>query len=286
MGIANPKESACKSERNVTRKAQESGLRSRFDSALELETRPAARRQKPPVRVLIVVPDVMTGEYITEKLKTKGAYFHAKVLIGRGTTIPREVAAFEPHVTLLSDDLEDGPQEGFKILRELKRSKATTAVVMLLKRSNPECVISAFRFGARGIVYRSHSFKSLPKCLQIVHEGQIWIGNEDLEHILDWLGRVNSVTIAAADGSPLLTSREQDVVRLVTDGMKNREIAEALSLTEHSVRNYLYRIFEKLGVSSRAELMLYALSRRGVELNPGGLGSASGGVTPRSERAN
>jgi len=270
----------------VTRKAQEPGLPSRFDSALELETRPAPRRQKLPVRVLIVVPDVMTGEFITEKLKSKGPYFQAKVLIAKAGSIPREVAAFEPHVTLLSDDLEDGPQEGFKVLRELKRSKANTAVVMLLKRSNPDCVISAFRFGARGIVYRSHSFKSLPKCLQIVHEGQIWIGNEDLEHILDWLGRVNSVTIAAADGSSLLTSREQDVVRLVTDGMKNREIAEALSLTEHSVRNYLYRIFEKLGVSSRAELMLYALSRRGVELNPAGLGRGPEEITPRSEPAN
>jgi DNA-binding NarL/FixJ family response regulator len=96
---------------------------------------------------------------------------------------------------------------------------------------------------------------------------------------------VNSVTITAADGSPLLTSREQDVVRLVADGMKNREIAQALSLTEHSVRNYLYRIFEKLGVSSRAELMLYALSRRGVEVNPATLRGESEAVAPRIERA-
>lgn len=263
----------------MTRRSQESGLRCRLDPAPELETRPGPRRQQAPVRVLVAVPDVMTGEFITEKLKTKGPFFRVKVLIGKSGPIQREVGTFEPHVTLLSDELEDGPQEGFKVLRELKRSKTSTAVVMLLKRSDPEYVISAFRFGARGIVYRSHSFKSLPKCLQTVHEGQIWVGNEDLEHILGWLSRVNSVTITASDGSPLLTSREQDVVRLVTDGMKNREIALALSLTEHSVRNYLYRIFEKLGVSSRAELMLYALSRRGVELNPAGLGRGPEAVT-------
>jgi DNA-binding NarL/FixJ family response regulator len=61
---------------------------------------------------------------------------------------------------------------------------------------------------------------------------------------------------------PLLTRREEDVVRLVADGLKNREIAQRLKVKEHSIRNYIYRIFEKLGVSSRVELFLYAFSRR------------------------
>jgi len=61
---------------------------------------------------------------------------------------------------------------------------------------------------------------------------------------------------------PLLTRREEDVVRLVADGLKNREIAQRLKIKEHSIRNYLYRIFEKLGVSSRVELILYAFSNR------------------------
>ena len=60
---------------------------------------------------------------------------------------------------------------------------------------------------------------------------------------------------------PLLTRREEDVVRLVADGLKNREIAQRLKVKEHSIRNYIYRIFEKLGVSSRVELILYALSQ-------------------------
>jgi DNA-binding NarL/FixJ family response regulator len=61
---------------------------------------------------------------------------------------------------------------------------------------------------------------------------------------------------------PLLTRREEDVVRLVADGLKNREIAERLKVKEHSIRNYIYRIFEKLGVSSRVELILYVFSQR------------------------
>jgi DNA-binding CsgD family transcriptional regulator len=61
---------------------------------------------------------------------------------------------------------------------------------------------------------------------------------------------------------PLLTRREEEVVRLVADGMKNGEIAKNLDLAEHSIRNYLYRIFDKLGVSSRVELILYTFNKR------------------------
>jgi len=61
---------------------------------------------------------------------------------------------------------------------------------------------------------------------------------------------------------PLLTRREEDVVRLVADGLKNREIAQRLQVKEHSIRNYIYRIFEKLGVSNRIELTLYVFSHR------------------------
>ena len=243
-------------------------------------------RQKSVVRVLIAVPDLVTGEFITEQLKRRASLFRVKVLVAASSTIAREVDKFSPHVTLLSDELEDGPQEGFTVLRELKRSNAKTAVVMLLKRSDPHYVISAFRSGARGIVYRSHSFKSLPKCFQTVREGQIWVGNADLEYILEWLARPDSAAIVAADGSPLLTNRGHDVVWLVADGMRNREIARSLSLTENSVRNYLYRIFEKIGVSSRAELMLYALSQRGVELKSKPLSRGLEPSHPRPDRLN
>jgi two-component system nitrate/nitrite response regulator NarL len=262
------------------------GLGGRSEMAFGAGNNLVQRRHKTPVRVLIAVPDVVTGEFITEQLKKRAPYFRAKVLIGESSTIPREVCTFDPHVILLSDELDGGSQEGFTVLRELRRSKANTAVVMLLKRPDPRGVISAFRLGARGIVYRSHSLKSLPKCLQTVCEGQLWLGNEDLEYIVDWLGRPDSATITAADGSALLTNREQDVVWLVADGMRNREIAKSLHLTENSVRNYLYRIFEKLGVSSRAELMLYAFSQFGVELRSRGLRGEHEMVVPRSETSN
>jgi DNA-binding NarL/FixJ family response regulator len=98
--------------------------------------------------------------------------------------------------------------------------------------------------------------------MPFVHKGQIWASNEDLEHLINALTHIEPVQFNKSDGTPLLPRREEDVVRLVADGMKNREIAERLKVSEHSIRNYLYRIFDKLGVSSRVELILYVFNQR------------------------
>ena len=84
----------------------------------------------------------------------------------------------------------------------------------------------------------------------MVHKGQIWASNEDLEHLIGALSQSKPLHLKNSDGMPLLTRREEEVVHLVADGLKNREIAERLKVKEHSIRNYLYRIFEKLGVST------------------------------------
>lgn len=133
---------------------------------------------------------------------------------------------------------------------------------MLLQSPKPERVLNAFRDGARGIFYRSHSLKSLSKCIETVHGGQIWVGNEDIEHLLKALAHLRPLHLDNSRGMPLLTRREEDVVRLVADGLKNREIAHKLKVKEHSIRNYIYRIFEKVGVSNRVELILYVISHR------------------------
>ena len=148
-----------------------------------------------------------------------------------------------------------------KVLEKLRNSQRTNSI-MLLHCSKPSCVIKAFRGGARGIFYRSHSLKALSKCIETVHKGQIWASNEDLEHLINALTHIEPLHFNNSEGTPLLTRREEDVVRLVADGMKNREIAERLKVSEHSIRNYLYRIFDKLGVSSRVELILYAFNQR------------------------
>jgi DNA-binding NarL/FixJ family response regulator len=114
--------------------------------------------------------------------------------------------------------------------------------------------------GARGIFCGADSFAALPKCIRQVHNGQIWVNSVELEFLLDLVISLRPLKMQPTGGMARLTHRERDVVRLVADGMRNQEIALQLNLSEHTVRSYLIRIFDKLGISSRVELVLYAFS--------------------------
>jgi DNA-binding NarL/FixJ family response regulator len=168
-------------------------------------------------------------------------------------------------VAVISARLEDGPLTGFRILHELRAIETKIPSVMLLDSNDRELVVDAFRGGARGIFCRGDSFAALPKCIRQLHNGQIWVSNVELEFLLDLVISLRPLKMQPTGGMARLTQRERDVVRLVADGMRNQEIALQLNLTEHTVRNYLIRIFDKLGISSRVELVLYAFS--GTEWN-------------------
>lgn len=203
----------------------------------------------------------MTSELLKNAFAHGRKGFKVETLSGSSQKIIGELASHKADVTLISEELQDGPEAGIKVLQKTRDTHSTSAI-MLLHKSKPDGVVSAFRDGARGVFYRSHSLKSLSKCIQTVHEGQIWANNEDLEHLVRALSLLRPIHLDNSAGTPLLTRREEDVVRLVADGLKNREIAERLKVKEHSIRNYIYRIFEKLGVSSRVELILYVFSHR------------------------
>lgn len=219
------------------------------------------RTPKDRISVLVVTADNMTSELLQNAFAHGRQGFAVETMTGSSQSIIGGLAAHKADVALISEELQDGPQAGVKVLETLNTTRRTPAI-MLLQSSKPEGVVSAFRRGARGIFYRTHSLKALSKCIRMVHKGQIWASNEDLEHLINALSQSKSIHLNDRDGIPLLTRREEEVVRLVADGMKNREIAGALQVKEHSVRNYIYRIFEKLGVSTRVELILYAFSQR------------------------
>jgi DNA-binding NarL/FixJ family response regulator len=168
-------------------------------------------------------------------------------------------SAQKPAVVLLSPRLEDNPSLGFQVARQLIAAHPHIRVVMLLDAADRNSVVEAFRAGAHGVFCRTESLKSLSKCIRCVHEGQVWANSNELRFLLDALSQAMSTRIVGAAGVSL-SKREQDVVQCVSEGLSNREIAHRLSLTEHTVKNYLFRIFDKLGVSSRVEVVLYAFN--------------------------
>jgi DNA-binding NarL/FixJ family response regulator len=173
-----------------------------------------------------------------------------------------KVAAHNPDVVLMSAELEDGAQAGFDALRKLRVSHPNVRAIMLLNHCRRDLVVEAFRNGARGIFCRTQPPTTLPKCIAAVHEGQIWASSHELQFILEELCSSAPFRVINAKGENLLSTRELQVVTLVAEGLSNREISQHLRLSEHTVKNYMFRIFDKLGLSSRAEVMLYAIGQR------------------------
>jgi DNA-binding CsgD family transcriptional regulator len=101
----------------------------------------------------------------------------------------------------------------------------------------------------------------LCRCIAAVADGQIWANSEELGFILAALAVSPSFQLARSSGLALLSKRELDVVRCLVEGQTNRQIAARLRISPHTVKNYMFKIFEKLGVSNRVELAFYVLSR-------------------------
>jgi two-component system nitrate/nitrite response regulator NarL len=172
----------------------------------------------------------------------------------------------QPTVVVISAEIDGDPRKGFELSREIHALRPETRIVMLLDTSERSKVVEAFRAGARGVFSRSESLRSLAKCIHCVSQGQVWANSKELKYLLDALGEALPLRVIDARGAELLSRREQEVVRCVAEGLSNREIAQRLGLTEHTVKNYLFRIFDKLGVSKRVEVVLYAYSLGAHEL--------------------
>jgi two-component system nitrate/nitrite response regulator NarL len=186
----------------------------------------------------------------------------------------------QPQVALISARQGDNGQAGFDLCREICTASPATRVIMLLDSSERTPVIEAFRSGARGVFCRTESLKLLAKCILCVHEGQIWANSDELHYLLEAVAQPAPLRLCSVNGSALLSARELDVVRCVAEGLTNREIANRLTLREHTVKNYLFRIFDKLGVSSRVEVVLYALSGGGAVHKPGPVAPAKREAMP------
>jgi DNA-binding NarL/FixJ family response regulator len=168
--------------------------------------------------------------------------------------------AHPPDVALVSETLQGGPFAGFQALKELQASFPAVRVVMLLKSAPRDLVVDAFRAGAEGVVCRAEPLQVLGKCIQTVHKGQVWANSHQLHFILEALMSSTPLRVIDSKGRHLLTQREDEIANLVGEGMTNREIAQKLGVAEHTVGNSLFRIYEKLGISSRVELVLYLLN--------------------------
>ena len=215
-----------------------------------------------PVTVLLAGGDNLANDVLRRSFDRRRKAFR---VVGCAQTVKdvlKQVATHQPDVALISDNLGGVSMGGVKALRELSLTNASTRSIVLLDNPNPNQVVQAFSHGARGVFCKSENFKALCKCVTCVHAGQVWADSAQLQWVLQAFQQGGMVHTISAKGAPLLTPREEQIVRMVAEGLPNSEICTVLGLSPHTVKNHLFNIYNKLGVSTRAELQLYAAGSR------------------------
>jgi DNA-binding NarL/FixJ family response regulator len=179
----------------------------------------------------------------------------------------RRIGSGKTDVVVISADLNFKPGTGFSLATSVSTAYPDLPIVILLEQPTQEATLDAFRTGARGVFNRQMSKSDFVDCVEHVRKGFIWAGGEETKFLLEALKSFPSSSGLRNGALPSLTEREMQVVRAAAKGNTNKAIAAELSLSEHTVKNYLFRAFEKLGVSSRVELLFY-LTVRGYSFGP------------------
>ena len=167
----------------------------------------------------------------------------------------------EPDVAVVSARMISGPSDGYDLVRSIRSLRVRTRIIMLLESRERHAVVDAFRFGAHGVVFRDEPPQVLQKCIRAVCGGQIWANSEDLNHVVEALTQAMPLIAKDPSGAEKLTQREREIVTLLCQGLPNREIASQLKLSEHTIKNYIQHIYDKIGVSNRTELAVYWFQR-------------------------
>jgi len=210
------------------------------------------------IGVVIAERDRMSAQLLAESLERDSRF---RVVALASTEELVSVATHRnPDVAVISGDLISGTKKGLQVARVLTARLPGIRVVLLLDSLTKETVLSAFRCGARGVFCRTEPVSEFRVCIEQVSRGEIWAQGIAAEYLVQAVK--SSPSCAAAEGHlGMLSKREIEVVQHAVQGLTNKQIANELRLSEHTVKNYLFRIFEKLGVSNRMEL-LFLLSAR------------------------
>jgi len=179
-----------------------------------------------------------------------------------GTECIQLLLKLKPDILLL--DLRMPDKDGLQVLEGVNFETIPTRVIVVTAAEDDRDVIRAMRLGARGVVLKQSATDLLLKSIYRVHQGEIWLDKRMTAEVMRAFAQ-SSETGGTRREKPLLSDREKEIVQLVAQGFRNREIGEKLFISEQTVKNHLHNIFDKLGVSDRLELALYAIHHRLID---------------------
>jgi two-component system, NarL family, nitrate/nitrite response regulator NarL len=170
------------------------------------------------------------------------------------------VRQLKPEILLL--DLAMPRRPGLEALREMSTDATSVRVILLTAAAEKDQIVEALQLGARGVVLKDSATQILLQSIRAVMNGEYWVGRESVSNLVQYLRNlVGSSSNAARQKRYGLTPRELEIVSAVVAGYANKEIAEHFKISEDTVKHHLSNTFDKVGVSTRLELALFAVNQ-------------------------
>jgi DNA-binding NarL/FixJ family response regulator len=182
--------------------------------------------------------------------------FQVVAQCANGEEALRSIRALQPDVAVL--DIRMPIRDGLSVMREMKQARPRTRVVLLTASIGDEEMLEATRLGVGGVVLKEMAPRLLVQAVRKVHAGEAWLERRAAARAFEILLRREA---GVREIGKILTAREVEIVRLAVEGLRNKAIADQMSVSEATVKTHLHNVYEKLQVQSRAELILYCTER-------------------------
>jgi DNA-binding NarL/FixJ family response regulator len=220
------------------------------------------------IRILLVINYAMVRAGLRMMLDSNPELV---VISETGNLADALTLAARDHPDIILLDLETASDTSFDFLPDLINAAREARVVVLMNNYNPEAYQRAVCLGAMGVVLKDQNNEVLIKAIKKVHDGEAWLDRSMMASVLAHISRSNGNGSRVVDPEAVkisaLTEREREVVALIGEGLRNKQIAERLFISEGTVRHHLTSIFSKLGVEDRFDLIIYAY-RNGLAKPP------------------
>ncbi len=242
-------------------------------------------RREAPVRLVIADDHPVVRIGVRNVLAAHG-HFHVVAEAENGVQAVTQSIDLKPDILLL--DVQMPNSTGFDAVREVAIAAPKTRVVLLTGSIQAEQLADAFNAGARGIVLKSALTEQIASALLAIMEGFYWAQGRRIEHLAGVLAELRLQVKEEHGERWNLTRRELEVVGLIVKGFSNRDIARQFNLSEETVKRHLSNIFDKVGISTRLELAIFAIANKlvpGTDLPAGLPKEALPPATPRASNS-
>jgi len=221
-----------------------------------------ARISPSPIRVLIADDHALFRDGLRKLLESEEGF----EVVGEAPDGEMLVAlARKTQADVILLDLAMPRQDGMEVLRELAASDIPVRTLVLTASIDKDQIVRALKLGAYGVILKESSTQRLFDSIRCVMAGQYWVGRESVSDLVRALRTVSPGESTTRSREFGLTPREMEIVTLVVAGYSNPDIAQRCSISEQTVKHHISNIFNKLGVSNRLELALFAVNHRLTE---------------------